>query len=186
MKLYQNESKDNNRVAVSKKIINTIFGNIVPYQWHYNILSRGKSEFITISILPELLFLYHTIGSRNFDDKRLVYIENIKIIMPAREQAKSTNILTKNKLKELPSGIWGDIRRQLIPIYGEATDRNWFSKLEVQQDKDNKKLTLLVSSRFIRDWITQNYIHLIERIFLRAAFQSVEVLIIGKTTLGTF
>ena len=53
---------------------------------------------------------------------------------------------------------------QLISIYGIAVDRNWFSKLEVVEDVENGEIKLKAPNNFIRDWVNQNYFHVIENV----------------------
>jgi chromosomal replication initiation ATPase DnaA len=60
-------------------------------------------------------------------------------------------------------GIWGRVRQRLISIYGEATDRNWFSKLEALEDVQKNEVKLKAPNSFIKDWINQNYFDVIEK-----------------------
>ena len=63
-------------------------------------------------------------------------------------------------------GVWGRIRNELIRLFGnegEAIDKNWFSKLNVSEDKQSKSLTLQAPSEFVKDWISTRYSALIEK-----------------------
>ena len=64
-------------------------------------------------------------------------------------------------------GIWGQIRQSLIENFGtmgSAIDNAWFSKLTADIDEVDRKLTLRAPTKFIRDWIHNNYLRLIEQI----------------------
>lgn len=56
------------------------------------------------------------------------------------------------------------MRFKLIDIYGISVDRNWFSKLEVIEDEEKNEINIKASSAFARDWITQNYWNIIEKL----------------------
>ena len=74
-------------------------------------------------------------------------------------------------LPQLPppvfEGIWGQIRQSLIEHYGArgaAIDNAWFSKLSADIDQVDKKLTLRAPTKFIRDWVQNNYLRMIAQI----------------------
>ena len=73
------------------------------------------------------------------------------------------------------AGVWGSIRRSLIKTNGEAVDRNWFSKLIPFVDETNKEIKLKAPTSFIRDWINQNYQHLIESVCIGENYRLAEV-----------
>jgi chromosomal replication initiation ATPase DnaA len=56
------------------------------------------------------------------------------------------------------------MRFKLIDIYGISVDRNWFSKLEVIEDEEKNEINIKAPSAFARDWITQNYWNIIEKL----------------------
>ena len=63
-------------------------------------------------------------------------------------------------------GTWYQIRKEIKKYIGEdgdAIDKSWFSKLKVEEDEQNKSLTLKASSEFVKDWVEQNYNWLIEK-----------------------
>jgi chromosomal replication initiation ATPase DnaA len=71
------------------------------------------------------------------------------------------------------------VRQRLISIYGEAIDRNWFSKLTpCYIDEKKKEIKLKVPTGFVRDWINQNYLSSIESIFAGEQIESVEVVVL--------
>ena len=71
--------------------------------------------------------------------------------------------------------VWGRIRRGLITACGEASDRNWFSKLTANIDKERKEIKLKAPNGFVRDWIQQNYQHLLERFCNKENYRLMEV-----------
>jgi hypothetical protein len=68
-----------------------------------------------------------------------------------------------NNESEMFSGVWGRIRTGLIRTCGEAVDRNWFSKLTANVDKERKEIELKAPTNFVKDWIQTNYFHFIEQ-----------------------
>ena len=75
------------------------------------------------------------------------------------------------KKSSLPAGMWGRVRAKLIEIYGELTDRNWFSKLTANVDEERKEIRLKAANDFIKDWIEINYLHYIEKIVNNEQFK---------------
>ena len=71
----------------------------------------------------------------------------------------------------MPTGIWGRVRQSLIATYGEATDRNWFSKLEAVENVEKNELKLKAPNKFIRDWVNQNYFDVIENVISKERFK---------------
>jgi chromosomal replication initiation ATPase DnaA len=85
------------------------------------------------------------------------------------EKDITTKHINQNKTQELSvlTGIWGRVRKSLISIYGEATDRNWFSKLEAVENLEKNEVKLKAPNNFIKDWINQNYFDVIEKVIGR-------------------
>ena len=77
-------------------------------------------------------------------------------------QNKTENLITKPTT--MPTGIWGRVRQSLIVTYGEATDHNWFAKLEAVEDVEKNELKLKAPTSFVKDWIESNYFDLIEEV----------------------
>ncbi len=75
-----------------------------------------------------------------------------------------------NTTKENP--IWNQIRKGLIEELGEHIDRVWFSKAAVKECNDTKTLTM--PTRFMADWIRNNYSHVIRRLALGCGVKRVE------------
>jgi hypothetical protein len=118
-------------------------------------------------ILQEVQAIYKRF---NFVDERLGHIGSLKIIMPAKT---ATTLFDQNKIKKssLPAGMWGRVRQGLVEAYGEATDRNWFSKLTANIDEEKKEIKLKASTDFVKDWIETNYLQVIEKIVNNEQFK---------------
>ena len=57
----------------------------------------------------------------------------------------------------LQQGIWGDICRKLIEIYGIHIYNNWFSKLTPIIDEEAKTIELKAPNLFVKQWVETNY-----------------------------
>jgi hypothetical protein len=73
------------------------------------------------------------------------------------------------------SGVWGRIRTGLIKTCGEGIDHNWFSKLTANIDEEKGEIKLQAPNCFVRDWIQQNYQHLLERFCNKENYRLMEV-----------
>ena len=97
----------------------------------------------------------------------------LKSITFPNSSYQKNNLSLETKAKTIAprmfKGVWGRVRQALTETYGEVTDRNWFSKLEVFKDKS--ELRLKAPTSFVRDWISQNYQDLIEKICTRENYQ---------------
>jgi hypothetical protein len=80
-----------------------------------------------------------------------------------------------NNESEMFPGVWGRIRRGLIKTCGAGIDRNWFSKLKVNIDEERGEIKLQAPTLFIRDWIQQNYQHLLEKFCNKENYRLMEV-----------
>jgi hypothetical protein len=80
-----------------------------------------------------------------------------------------------NNESEMLYGVWGRIRTGLIKTCGEGIDRNWFSKLKVNVDEERGEIKLRAPTLFIRDWVQQNYQHLLEKFCNQENYSLMEV-----------
>jgi hypothetical protein len=146
------------------------------------IFNLHLSKYVDLTDIDKKLILQEAQSTHeklDFADERLGYIQDIKIIMP--EKITSLKHINQNITQELslPIGIWGRVRQRLISIYGEAIDRNWFSKLTpCYIDEKKKEIKLKVPTGFVRDWINQNYLSSIESIFAGEQIELVEVVVL--------
>jgi hypothetical protein len=101
-------------------------------------------------------------------------VKNQEILTSGLSPAAS---LVGNNESEMFSGVWGRIRRGLIKTCGEGIDRNWFSKLKVNVDEERGEIKLRAPTLFIRDWVQQNYQHLLEQFCNKENYRLMEVCI---------
>ncbi len=117
-------------------------------------LSEGEQE----QVLSQVKATHDGVG----DSERR--IGRIELQLPKKETIKQIQEEVVSETKQ--QGIWYQIRKEIkkyIGEDGEAIDKSWFSKLKVEEDEQNKSLTLKASSEFVKDWIQQNYNWLIEK-----------------------
>ena len=111
-------------------------------------------------VLQEIRSIYR---QDHITDGESVYIHELQIIMPAKATITPID-QNKTKKSPLPVGMWGRVREKLIEIYGEATDRNWFSKLTTNINEERREIKLKAATSFSKDWIETNYFDVIERL----------------------
>ena len=129
----------------------------------YVVITAAEKE----QVLQEIRSIYR---QDHITDKESVYIHELQIIMPAKP---TKTPIDQNKMKKssLPAGMWGRVRQGLVEAYGEATDRNWFSKLTANIDEQRKELKLKAPTDFVKDWIETNYFHAIEKVVNEEKFR---------------
>ncbi|MCP5378724.1 MAG: hypothetical protein H6910_06380 [Rickettsiaceae bacterium] len=67
----------------------------------------------------------------------------------------------------LQQGVWGDISRQLIEIYGIHIYNNWFSRLTPIIDEQNRTIELKAPNSFTQQWIESNYEDTLRKIIVK-------------------
>ena len=70
--------------------------------------------------------------------------------------------------------VWHQIRKGLREELGEAIDTVWFSKAIATKCKETKTLTITMQTRFMADWVRNNYSHVIRRITSECGIMVVE------------
>ena len=135
--------------------------------------SLHLSKYLELTAMEEKIILQEIQAIYNrfdFGDERLGHIESLKIIMPAKT---ATTLIDQNKMKKtsLPAGMWGRVRRGLVEAYGEATDRNWFSKLTANVNEESKEIKLKAPTNLVKDWIETNYLDVIKRLVNNEQFK---------------
>jgi len=131
------------------------------------------SKYLEITNIEQKIILQEvqaTYQQLNSADEGLGSVESLKIIMPVKA---TTTSIDQNKMKKslLPPGMWGRVRQSLIEAYGEATDRNWFSKLTANIDEERREIKLESPTDFVKDWIETNYFDVIERLVNNEQFK---------------
>jgi len=109
-------------------------------------------------------------------------IESLEFVVPERKR-QLTGVRERNKKEhtETPlhspatnstenaltrQGAWGKIRESFASFFGDkgnALDESWTSKLKPEIDDQNKTIKLQAPTRFIKDWIENNYQSYIEK-----------------------
>ncbi|MBP9778787.1 MAG: hypothetical protein KBD25_06380 [Rickettsiaceae bacterium] len=107
------------------------------------------------------------------------FISSLEFIVknpaPPTLSVSSTTSSVSNNAPEMFPRVWGRIRTGLIKTCGEGIDRNWFSKLKVNVNEQQKEIKLTAPNLFIRDWIQQNYQNLLEKFCNRENYRLTEV-----------
>ncbi len=111
-----------------------------------------------------------------------------KALLQARTHTQSqfqVQLHTEGQIANLPQmqtqpleGIWDKVRRNLIEHYGSmgiVMDNAWFSKLTADVDYVSQKLTLKAPTKFIKDWVQNNYLRLINQICLTQNYNLIGV-----------
>ncbi|MCP5375335.1 MAG: hypothetical protein H6910_05370 [Rickettsiaceae bacterium] len=137
------------------------------------ICNLHLSKYLELTAMEEKIILQEIQAIYNrfdFGDQRLGHIESLKIIMPAK---MATTLIDQNRMEKtsLPVGMWGRVRQGLVEAYGEATDRNWFSKLTANVNEESKEIKLKAPTSFVKDWIETNYLDVIKRLVNNEQFK---------------
>ncbi len=107
------------------------------------------------------------------------FISSLEFIVKNQESptlgVSSAVFSVGNNESEMLSGVWGRIRTGLIKTCGEGIDHNWFSKLKVNVDEERGEIKLQAPTLFIRDWIQQNYQHLLEKFCNKENYRLMDV-----------
>jgi hypothetical protein len=73
--------------------------------------------------------------------------------------------------EKLPDGVWGEVSKKLVALYGVDIYKSWFSKLTAIVDETSKTIELKATSEFIKDWIVSNYGDMISKIVAGMNFE---------------
>lgn len=123
-------------------------------------LSEGEQE----KVLSQVKATHDGVGN---SERRIGRIEFQGPKKETVNKLTQSEILSEAEQQRLgQQGTWYQIRKEIKKYIGEdgdAIDKSWFSKLIVEEDEQNKSLTLKASSEFVKDWVEQNYNWLIEK-----------------------
>lgn len=116
----------------------------------------------------------------SFDEAGSRFIGKLQIVTPdAKEKSlsdyefsnaaipgKNNQTVNTQQESQISSDIWATVRSKFIDLVpqGELLDQHWISKLEASIDASSRKLTLKAPSSFIKDWVSDNYMHHIVRL----------------------
>ncbi len=85
-----------------------------------------------------------------------------------------TKDLDTNKEEILTNTVWHQIRKGLREELGNAIDTAWFSKAVAVECTETNLLTLTMPTRFMADWVRNNYSYVIRRLSERCGIERVE------------
>ena len=147
------------------------------------VIILNLDKHIELSKTDEEIILKQAQSTHNrisFDEAGSGFISRLQIVTPdAKEKSLSVyefsnpgipskNNQTVNTQQEpqISSDIWETVRSKFIDLVpqGGLLDQHWISKLEASIDTSSKKLTLKAPSSFVKDWVSDNYMHHIVRL----------------------
>lgn len=103
------------------------------------------------------------------EEKNMEEAQSVSTSEPHFINPRSTPL---SSLKQ--DSVWRQVRQALLLQYGNDIDAAWFSKAEAKESKETKTLTLTMPTRFMVDWIRNNYSHVIRRLAASCGIKSVE------------
>jgi hypothetical protein len=149
------------------KSINVREGVIILNLDKHMELSKTDEEII----LKQVQSTHNRIG---FDEADSGFISKLQIFMPtakgehllADNVRKNVETIKKEPEPQISGDIWDTVRSKFIDLVpqGELLDQHWISKLEASIDQNSRKLTLKAPSSFVKDWVSDNYMHHIVRL----------------------
>ncbi|WP_305888029.1 DnaA N-terminal domain-containing protein, partial [Rickettsia sp. TH2014] len=86
---------------------------------------------------------------------------NIDAHCEPTEKLASSNKSSAISEEILENTVWNRIRKGLREELGEVIDAAWFSKAVAAYYNETKTLTLTMPTRFMADWVRNNYSHVI-------------------------
>jgi len=149
------------------KSINVREGVIILNLDKHMELSKTDEEII----LKQVQSTHNRIG---FDEADSRFISKLQIFMPtakgehllADNVRKNVETIKKEPEPQISGDIWETVRSKFIDLVpqGKLLDQHWISKLEASIDQNSRKLTLKAPSSFVKDWVSDNYMHHIVRL----------------------
>jgi hypothetical protein len=110
------------------------------------------NEFETGLVLSQVKSIYSS-GEVNIESVEYVVENTCRQVNGYDEvQTKGTHIMPT-----LQQGVWGDISRKLIEIYGVHIYNNWFSKFTPVINEDDRTLELKAPNLFVKQWVETKY-----------------------------
>lgn len=149
------------------KSINVLEGVIILNLDKHIELSKTDEEII-------LKQVQSTHDRISFDEAGSRFIGKLQIFMPTAKEEhlladnvrKNVETIKKEPEPQISGDIWETVRSKFIDLVpqGKLLDQHWISKLEASIDASSRKLTLKAPSSFIKDWVSDNYMHHIVRL----------------------
>jgi len=147
------------------------------------VIILNLDKHIELSKTDEEIILKQAQSTHNrisFDEAGSGFISRLQIVTPdAKEKSlsdyefsnaaipgKNNQTVNTQQESQISSDIWETVRSKFIDLVpqGGLLDQHWISKLEASIDTSSKKLTLKAPSSFVKDWVSDNYMHHIVRL----------------------
>jgi hypothetical protein len=122
-----------------------------------NVMQIYLTDSVELTAFEKSVVLRHVQSIYSTEEVSIAELEYIIDNSSIRKFASKPVTQAKLTLPEIPTGIWGEIRKVLISNYGADVDRNWFSKLTANVDEVASTIELKYPSQFVADWISTNY-----------------------------
>jgi hypothetical protein len=187
----ENSLDTSKKMCIKKKIAGRFSSEVA-----YKILTKVEfklnpdNSFIT-ALIPSSLALSERQTEILSDQLEAVYginryymqeIEEDAIQHPKSRTAdiefndKAIGTLESSKEQEETEEVsaWHQIKKGLREELGEVIDTVWLAKAEATECSKTNKLKLTMPTRFMADWVRNNYSHVIRRIAGSAGIKSVE------------
>ena len=147
----------------------------------YALLSNIKN----FAVIGGIVKIYLRTDCNLSEHEKEVFLSQVRSIYSSVEvNIESVEYLVENacrqvqgydevRTKETPimptlqQGVWGDISRQLIEIYGIHIYNNWFSRLTPIIDEQNRTIELKAPNSFTQQWIESNYEDTLRKIIVK-------------------
>ena len=129
------------------------------------------TDSVELTAFEKSVVLRHVQSIYSTEEVSIAELEYIIDNSSIRKFATKAVAKSKQSSADIPTGIWGEIRKALIDQYGAAVDRNWFSKLTVDIDERAKTIELKTTNSFFRDEITCRYDSLINKVVNNFGFE---------------
>jgi biotin operon repressor len=145
------------------KLANTLAANTA-----YSLLLKLKRFEVRDDVMEIYLNSYMELTEREQDiilsqiQAVYGYINSIALNMPKAELIVLNSHIQRRQQSQveqlqLPGGVWGEISKELVSIYGVDIYKNWFSKLIASVDEATKTIEITTSSSMVQDWINSKY-----------------------------
>lgn len=186
---YLTEIENNPEVSPQQRF-KKLIAAVLSQDKAYNLLKAYKSinvregviilnldKHVELSKADEEIILKQVQSTHNrisFDEAGSGFISKLQIFMPTAKEEhlladnvrKSVETIKKEPEPQISGDIWDTVRSKFIDLVpqGELLDQHWISKLEASIDASSRKLTLKAPSSFVKDWVSDNYMHHIVRL----------------------
>ena len=136
-----------------------------------NVMQIYLTDSVELTDGEKSLVLNHVRSIYSTKETTIKRVEYIIDNSSIRKFASKPVAKVQQASAEIPTGIWGEIRKALIFNYGASVDKNWFSKLTANVDERAKTIELKTTNSFFRDEIICRYDSLINKVVNNFGFE---------------